>query len=299
MNNYNISTALDKNKVFILQKSELEKRLDPFYYVPSLIALEKKVLAKKPKKLRQYVVSIASGATPKRDEEEKYYSDAKNGIPFLRVQNVTEFGLDLSDVKFINNETHQGLLKRSQVFEDDLLVTITGRIASAAVAPKGFIGNINQHSVVIKTRNREISEILACYLNTTIGQKLALRLATGGTRPALDYPALLSIPILNDKRVLEITQKVVEQKKQNEAAAEKLLATIDDYLLRELGIMLPVTADNTLKNRMFTTTIKTISGNRFDPVYWEGSIYSGLEKMKFSFVAIKEFVKYLISGFAA
>lgn len=216
MSSYTISTSLNKNRVFIFQKSELEKRFDPFYYVPSLMELEKKVLAKQPKRLREYVVSIASGATPKRDEEEKYYSDAENGIPFLRVQNITEFGLDLSDVKFINNETHEGSLKRSQVFEDDLLVTITGRIASATVAPKGFIGNINQHSVVIKTQNREISEILACYLNTIIGQKLALRLATGGTRPALDYPALLSIPILNDKRVLEITKKVVEQKKQNE-----------------------------------------------------------------------------------
>jgi restriction endonuclease S subunit len=269
MSNYNISSAFDKDRVFILQKSEIEKRLDPFYYVPSLMELEKKVLAKQPKRLREYVVNISSGATPNRDEEEKYYSDAKNGIPFLRVQNVTEFGLDLSDVKFINNETHEGLLKRSQVFEDDLLVTITGRIASAAVAPKGFIGNINQHSVVIKTRNREISKILACYLNTTIGQKLALRLATGGTRPALDYPALLSIPILNDKRVLEITQKVVEQKKQNEAAAEKLLATIDDYLLKELGITLPAPPENNLNNRMFTVSIRKISGNRFDSPFYQ------------------------------
>lgn len=100
--------------------------------------MEKKVLAKHPKKLRDSVLSLASGATPKRDEEEKYYSYSTNEIPFLRVQNVTEWGLDLSDVKFINKETHEKELKRSQVFEDDLLVTITGRIASAAVAPKDF-----------------------------------------------------------------------------------------------------------------------------------------------------------------
>lgn len=278
MSSYTISTSLNKNRVFIFQKSELEKRFDPFYYVPSLMELEKKVLAKQPKRLREYVVSIASGATPKRDEEEKYYSDAENGIPFLRVQNITEFGLDLSDVKFINNETHEGSLKRSQVFEDDLLVTITGRIASATVAPKGFIGNINQHSVVIKTQNREISEMLACYLNTIIGQKLALRLATGGTRPALDYPALLSIPILNDKRVLEITKKVVEQKKQNETEAEKLLASIDDYLLKELGIVLPENPENTLKCRMFTTSIGQVSGTRFDPDYHQ-EIFKQLDKV--------------------
>lgn len=268
MSSYTISNKqLKPNRVFILQKSEMEKRLDPFYYFPELVELEKKVLNKQPKKLRDYVKGIASGATPKRDDEEKYYSDKNSGIPFLRVQNITPFGLDLSDVKFINKETHEGYLKRSQVFEDDLLVTITGRIASASVVPKNFVGNINQHSVVIKTENREISKLLAAFLNSEIGQKLALRRTTGGTRPALDYTALLSIPILNDSRILAITQKVVEKKKQNEASAEKLLASIDDYLLGELGIKLPKPPENTLKNRIFTTSIKIVSSGRFDPFY--------------------------------
>ena len=72
MSSYTISTSLNKNRVFILQKSELEKRFDPFFYVPELLELEKKVLAKKPKKLRDYVVSVSSGATPKTTESEKY-----------------------------------------------------------------------------------------------------------------------------------------------------------------------------------------------------------------------------------
>ncbi len=87
MRSYTISDIkLNPNKVFILQKSEIEKRLDPFYYVPELVELEKKVLAKNPKKLRDYVKGIASGATPKTAEVEKYYSDEQNGMPFLRVR---------------------------------------------------------------------------------------------------------------------------------------------------------------------------------------------------------------------
>jgi hypothetical protein len=65
MSSYTISKLLNPKRVFILQKSELEKRFDPFFYVPELLELEKKVLAKKPKKLRDYVVSVSSGATPK------------------------------------------------------------------------------------------------------------------------------------------------------------------------------------------------------------------------------------------
>lgn len=270
MNSFNLSPALNKNKVFILLRSELEKRFDPFYYVPDLVEFEKKVLAKKPKKLRDYVVSIASGATPKTTDSELYYTDKGNGIPFLRVQNLSPTGvLEFDDCKYINKETHEKYLKRSQVFENDLLVKITGvgRMAVASVAPENFEGNINQHICVIKTGSKEASETLAAFLNCDIGEKLASRRSTGGTRPALDYPALLSIPIVYDKRILQITNKVVEEKKQNDAAAEKLLTSIDTYLLKELGITLPTPPENILKNRIFTTTVKEISGGRFDPAF--------------------------------
>ena len=267
MSSYSISPKLKSNRVFILQKSELEKRFDPFFYVPDLLELEKKVLAKKPKKLRDYVVSVSSGATPKTTESELYYAEKENGIPFLRVQDLSPTGvLEFDDCKYINHQTHNGMLKRSQVSSGDLLVKITGvgRMAVASVAPEGFIGNINQHVCVIKTGSKEISETLAAFLNSDIGEKLASRRSAGGTRPALDYPALLSIPIIEDKRILEITAEVIEQKQKNEAEAEKLLSSIDDYLLKELGIKLPELPENTLKNRMFIKTFKEISDNRLD-----------------------------------
>lgn len=268
--NFTLANTVNPNRVFLIRKSELEKRLDAEFYTPSLVALEKKVLAKSPKKLRDYVLGIASGATPKTTESELYYTDKENGKPFLRVQNLSPTGiLEFDDCKYINYETHNVMLKRSQVSAGDLLVKITGvgRMAVASVAPEGFEGNINQHICVIKTGSREVSEMLAAFLNSDIGEKLASRRSTGGTRPALDYPALLSIPILYDKRVLEIGKKVIEQKTKNEAVAEKLLSSIDDYLLKELGITLPTVPENILKNRIFTASIKSISGNRFDPFF--------------------------------
>lgn len=278
---YKISPALNKSKVFILNRSELEKRFDPFYYVPEVVELERKVLAKQPKKLRHYVQTIASGATPKTTESEKYYAEKENGIPFLRVQNLSPTGvLEFEDCKYINEETHNGMLKRSQVAAGDLLVKITGvgRMAVASVVPEGFEGNINQHICVIKTGSKELSETIASFLNSDIGERLASRRSTGGTRPALDYPALLSIPIIEDSRILDITQKVVEQKKQNEQEAEKLLSTIDNYLLKELGIKLPEPPENTLKNRIFISSIKSISGNRYDP-YYNQEVFKDLDKV--------------------
>ncbi|MDE5419148.1 restriction endonuclease subunit S [Labilibaculum sp. DW002] len=267
MAEFKLSDKVNPNKVFILKKSEVEKRLDPFYYIPEIKELEKKVRTKDVKPLRYFVEAVSSGATPKTAEKEKYYSNKENGIPFLRVQNLSPTGiLDYADCKYINEETHNGYLKRSQVKGGDLLVKITGvgRMAVASVAPDGFVGNTNQHLVVIKTVSKEISTILASYLNSDIGEKLASRRATGGTRPALDYPALLSIPILLDERILEITKKAVEEKNKKENEAKKILSSIDNYLLGELGIKLPEN-DNSLENRIFTTSITKLSGGRFDP----------------------------------
>jgi hypothetical protein len=302
MNGFNLSTSLNKNKVFIIQLSELEKRLDPFYYVPELVELEKKILAKQPKKLRDYVVSIASGATPKTTESDLYYTDKEDGVPFLRVLNLSPTGiLEFDDCKFINKETHNGYLKRSQVFTNDLLVKITGvgRMAISSVAPENFEGNINQHICVIRTSSRELSETIAAFLNSDIGEKLASRRSTGGTRPALDYSALLSIPVLIDKRVLEITKKVVEQKTQNDAAAKKLLDSIDDYLLKELGITLPEFSENTIKSRIFNTSLKIISGGRFDPTYYKVSYLKNIvsiENGRYQTSPLKKLTKTIFQG---
>ena len=45
MSSYKITNpALNPKRVLILQKRELEKRFDPFFYIPELLELEKKYL---------------------------------------------------------------------------------------------------------------------------------------------------------------------------------------------------------------------------------------------------------------
>lgn len=135
---YQVPEHVDKNKIFIVKRSEIGERLEPEFYKPTI---------------RNFALSMAGGATPKKTEGDKYYSDKENGIPFLRVQNLCPDGtLLLDDCVYITKETHEGMLKRSQVEEGDLLVKITGvgRMAIASVVPDGFVGNTNQHMVVIK-----------------------------------------------------------------------------------------------------------------------------------------------------
>ncbi|MCI7353998.1 MAG: restriction endonuclease subunit S [[Actinobacillus] rossii] len=253
--------------VFFVKKSEISGRIDPDFYQTEYIELEKKIRQKSQKNLYHFAINMASGGTPSVDEP-SYYSDEVNGIPFLRVQNLTTKGiLDLTGLKYISREVHESMLKRSQFNDQDLLIKITGvgRMAIASVPPLGFSGNTNQHMIVMKTGNRKISEYLANYLNLNIVEKLAKRRCTGGTRPALDYTALRSIPVIEglDFSAWEQAKKQAEAKL---AQAATLSGSIQAYLLRELGIVVPQ-VDNALNKRIFTVSTEQLD-NRIDPLFY-------------------------------
>jgi len=304
MSNYILDENIDSEKCFILKRSELEKRIDPFYYTPSVRKLESDVLSQGAKPLRHFIKKVSSGATPKTVEKEKYYSDKENGIPFLRVQNLSPTGfLELDNCKYINHNTHNKYLKRSQVKGGDLLIKITGvgRMAVSSVAPDGFEGNTNQHMVVVKTENKKTSEILSSYLNTDIGEKLASRRSTGGTRPALDYPALLSIPIIFNEDILKIYDEAILQKKQKEQEAEDLLNSIDYYILNKLGLVLPH-EDDSIGGRVFLTSFNEVSGSRLDSemyLPYFKKIEKEIENSNFPCVELKKILSKTIRRFTA
>ena len=119
-------------------------------------------------------------------------------------------------------------------------------------------------------------------------EKIASKRATGGTRPALDYSALFSIPVVNERRIYINIQKAVATKKQKEAEAQRLLYGIDDYLLGELGIELPEQEENTIQSRIFIRRLSEVSGGRFDaPIHHKE--YS-LQTTKYPMVRLKDCV---------
>lgn len=297
---FQVTQNIDKNKIFLVNRSEIEGRLEPEFYRPSIASLEKRVRSLATRKLRDYALYMAGGATPKKTEADKFYSDSESGIPFLRVQNLQTNGeLSLDDCVFINKDTHNGLLKRSQVTEGDLLVKITGvgRMAIASVAPKGFVGNTNQHMVVIKTGDVAISKYLARYLNLDIIERIASRHSTGGTRPALDYPSLKNLPII-DGIDFSIIDEAITQKKQKEQQAEDTLNSIDDYLLGEIGVKLPE-PKSTLQDRIYTVSFSEVCGGRFDPKIYSITIKElkqSLLNSTYSKQRLKDFIESSCSG---
>ena len=248
------------------------------------------------------ISDISSGATPKVDEN--YYTDS-SGIPFLRVQNVTDEGIDLSDAKFITKDVHNGMLRRSQLKKDDLVFTITGRIGSVAVVPDNFEGNINQHSVRFQLKTQIINiainpRYVAIFLNLALGQSLAIREVTGGTRPALDYKALYSLRIILpptniQNHIVSIMRSAYAQKDRKEQEADALLDSIDDYVLKELEIEMPAVEEK----KCFVIYAGEMAGRRVDPRFHQSkyqAVTRVLESSKYSITRLSTLITDLKNG---
>ena len=174
----------------------------------------------RPHSLLGDVADFANGATPRGA---KYLQE---GIPFLRIQNVGKNRLELDDVVFIDETTHNELLKRSQLRPRDVLITITGRIGTSAVVPDDIpVGNINQHIVRMRLRCRKTNPYyLAAFLNSKAGRLQTEREAYGTTREALPYYCLERVIVPKASEALqERIESKIHEARESSKKAKRLL----------------------------------------------------------------------------
>ena len=227
--------------MFAVKRGEAKERLDVTYNDPKFLATIERI-AKISIPFGKTIESISGGATPLRANDAQYSDD---GIKFLRIQNVTPFGIDLNDVKHIVPEVHNGLLSRSQLATGDLLMTITGRIGTCSVVTEDVLpANINQHIVRIRLKNDLLPEFAAAYLNSDIGQKFSNRGVTGTTRIALDYESIKRIPVpLIDQqeqlRLAEFMNAATQSRSEKLRDASTVVEQAKNAMFTELGIDFP------------------------------------------------------------
>lgn len=137
-------------------------------------------------KLDKLVSRVGSGVTP-RGGESVYTPE---GVLFIRSQNVHFDGLRLNDVRYIPERVHLSML-RSEIFENDVLLNITGAsIGRCCRMPKiDGCANVNQHVCTIRLlRSTEATAgVLAAVIESHIGQHQIAQLNAGGNREGLNY----------------------------------------------------------------------------------------------------------------
>jgi type I restriction enzyme, S subunit len=94
------------------------------------------------------------------------YQFSTEGIPFLRVNNIQDGCLDISDVLFIQSDTDIAL-KRSRILPNDVLISIAGTIGRSAVVPENSpLMNCNQAIAIIRLQESANPHFFRYWLNS-------------------------------------------------------------------------------------------------------------------------------------
>ena len=287
---FKLSENIDPNKVFIVNRSELEGRIDPFFYKSEYSELEKKIEKSKYKKklLKELIYKVINGL------DFRDY-DIKGGIPYIKVANIKKGFFDFSNLQYITPDIIKSS-KDIQLEKGNLLLTRKGTFGNALCLEDDYNYIISSEVFYLKVKQSIVlSKYLEIYFNSNIGQKFFKKISIGAIMGSLSQDAIKSIkiplpPLEIQQQIVDLYKKAYTEKQQKEAEAQRLLDSIDDYLLGELGITLPkeeeclqqttnkhnsynLDNDNPLvkKGRLFLTNLSEVTGKRIDPDYY--SIY--------------------------
>lgn len=296
MSSYTISKKLNPNKVFILQKSELEKRFDPQYYQKEYKNIVNKLKENKHSKLGE-IVKFSKETWNQKD----FFNDTFPYIEISEIDTLSGEIQNISNIELSNAASRAKMIVR----ENDIIVSTTrpNRGAIALINKEQDFSIASTGFCVIRDSAIDKNYLFAILKQNFILKQFEQR-SSGGNYPAITQEELSSviIPIAeNDKQIQikTIFQECFKQKKINEEKAEKLLESIDTYLLNQLGITLPEKEENTLKSRMFTTSISELSGTRFDPYFNKAyfkNVQSAFENCSVDFSNIKSTLQYIKTG---
>ena len=314
MEKFKLSENIDPNKVFIINRSELERRIDPHFHKKEYNIIKEKLSLVPTSSIRNESVKIFSGITPLSGGDA--YTDKDNGIPFVRSGDFSEDNIiDFNSLNFIKPEIHNKLMKGSKILRNDLLIAIVGAtIGKVGVYNYDFEANINQAICGVRFKENINPHFIHIFFLTDLGQKILDRIKRPVARANINLEEVGSIPIplldiITQKKIVSYFYNKIIQKQQKEAEAQRLLDSIDDYLLGELGIALPkeekhlpqntdknnsynLDNDNPLvkKGRLFLTNLSEVTGKRIDPDYNSKMTYLFSNKGFYNHILLKELI---------
>jgi len=282
---FELSQHIDKNKIFMVNLSEIEGRLDPYYFHPKFKFIENKIPKKKQIQIKQIKTKIFSGITPKSGG--KAYTTKEVGIPFIRSGDFSEENIiNFDQINYIKPEIHNGIMKSSKIQKNDILIAIVGAtIGKVSIYKYDREANINQAICAIRLNKKlYIPNFVQIFLLTNIGQLIIDRLKRPVARANINLEEIASIilPKINIKKQQEIIDYYTLQifkKQQKEAKADQLLNSIDDYLLGKLGILLPE-KNNSLESRIFKVNFSEVTGGRWDAFYYQRYFKENINNIK-------------------
>ncbi|MFO0672655.1 MAG: restriction endonuclease subunit S [Polyangiaceae bacterium] len=171
--------------------------------------------------LGEIAVKLGAGSTPLGGKS--VYK--ATGVMLLRSQNVYNDGLRLTDVAYIEPETH---LKMSgtHVEPGDILLNITGAsIGRTSVVPDTFDeGNVSQHVAIVRLADKALRRFVHLAMTASYFQDFIMAVQVGVSREGLSMKKLQHLPI--PLPPLAEQERIV-------AKVDQLMALCDDLEARQ------------------------------------------------------------------
>lgn len=292
---YQVPPHIDKDKIFIIQKSEIDGRLDPkmALYNKSVqhalfpMVKLKRLLLSKP----QYGANEA-GIIRDNNEQPRY----------IRITDIDENGLISPDEL---GATVANLDGKYILNENDIVIARSG-----ATVGKAYIHRHLPYTCVyagylirfVVDPEKILPNYLFAYTQLSPYKEWVNAIQRPSAQPninAEEYQSL-EIPLPNLSKQQEIVDYInaaYAQKQAKEAEAQQLLDRIDDYLLKELGITLP-NLKAELNDRVFYVNYSELS-NRLDPYYslkYFQQSFEAIHLGKYPIVSLKSLTTLITSG---
>ena len=281
---------------FVVERGELEGRFDPFYY-----KLEFREMIERLRKGKYPLVEIESVVRFSKETWNKstWSSDI---FQYIEISGINTFSAQIdqvSEVEVIKAPSRAQMLLHT----GDILVSTTrpyrGAIACVPEELNNSIGSTG-FAVIRDVRKGVNSKYLFRILHTSLGLKQMEQRMSGGNYPAIVQAELqkIKIPLPPSEIQNDIAKKMDEVykiKKEKEAEAERLLNSIDDYVLGELGITLPELEDE----KCSVVAFDQIKGERFDPYYHQPKfkiLEDTIKGGKYHISEIKDVIKTWFTG---
>lgn len=292
---YQVPEHIDRNKIFIVRRSEIEGRLDPkmaLYNRKVRHTLYPKVKLKDILVCKPQYGASEPGVTRTNTLEPRY----------IRITDIDNYGLICNEEM---GATAANIEDKYILFENDILIARSGATVGKSYIHKKkpyscfFAGYLIRFTI---DKNKALPEYIFTYtqLNTYKEWINAVQRPSGQPNINSEEYQSLEIPLPNiivQQEIVNVINFAYNQKLQKESEAQQLLESIDTYILNELGITLPKVKTD-LKSRMFLVNRSELE-TRFDPYYSQGyfkEAFSALYRGNYPIYSIKSLSKLITSG---
>ena len=255
-------------KMFTIKASEAHgRRLDPEYHH----ALRRtRIRSTYPSAKLLSLSYFRTGGTPSTAHPEYW----NGSIPWVSAKDfkafrfedsedhVTELAVAESTTCYVNRPAVL-MVSRSGILQHTLPVMVTHKPTT-----------INQDIKAFFPDDRVSVDYLGAFFDVFGSRLLPLVCKSGATVQSLNTEQLMDLsiplpPLSEQRKVVAELDAAYAAKREADEKATKLLASIDDMVLNELGIAKLPKPDSSLPSRIFTVPAKEVLNGRLDPIAYQ------------------------------